>query len=302
MSMSLAQLWQIVADAKNDLHVVEQELAKLIDKEEKRQDELPVYENSLPVGTYLMSEEEHRQAPIGTRIAEKHLRSGEIMEPGRWEKIGPDRWRGPASECQMTYTDAAICEAGPNYVNVVVEQEPTKLAGEKEKQQGEQSIPAGTALLTHEDHEKAPIGTLISEKDIRNGKVASLVWKKVDLNRWCVARPGFYAPCTDATICDRGSYYVNVVVEQDKDKTPVYENSLPAGTVLATYEDHVKAPIGTLIREYDYDTGEIGTWSWRKVGPDKWTEYDPVGPTHFPLNTAGVTQVLSHIVNVVVDS
>ena len=209
MSMTLAQLWQIVADAKNDLHVVEQELAKLVDEEEKREDKSPVYENFLPVGTYLLSEEEHRMAPIGT---------------------------------------------------------------------------------------------LISEKDIRNGKVASLVWKKVDLNHWCVARPGFYAPCTDATICDRGSYYVNVVVEQDKDKTPVDENSLPAGTALVTHEDHEKAPIGTLIRELDANTGEFGVWSWRKVGPKHWVEYDPSGLTRMTLTTAQVTQVLPHIVNTVVDS
>ena len=90
--------------------------------------------------------------------------------------------------------------------------------------------------------------------------------------------------------------------EKRQDELPVYENSLPVGTVLVTYEDHVKAPIGTLIREYDYDTDELGTWSWRKVGPDEWTEYDPVGPTHLALDTAGVTQVLPHIANVVVDS
>ena len=209
MNMSLAQLWQIVADAKNDLHVVEQELAKLVDEEEKREDKSPVYENFLPVGTYLLSEEEHRMAPIGT---------------------------------------------------------------------------------------------LISEKDIRNGKVASLVWKKVDLNHWCVARPGFYAPCTDATICDRGSYYVNVVVEQDKDKTPVDENSLPVGTKLITHDDHDKAPIGTLIREYSFDDDDLGTWSWRKIGQDEWDECDPSGSVRAVRTTATVTQVLPHIVNVVVDS
>ena len=90
--------------------------------------------------------------------------------------------------------------------------------------------------------------------------------------------------------------------EKRKDELPVYENSLTAGTVLVTYEDHDRAPIGTLIREYNYDTHEIGTWSWRKTGPDEWIEYDPAGQTHLALDTAHVMQVLPHIANTVVDS
>ena len=90
--------------------------------------------------------------------------------------------------------------------------------------------------------------------------------------------------------------------EKRQDELPVYENSLPVGTVLVTAEDHEKAPIGTLIREYDYDTDEIGTWSWRKVGPDEWAEYDPYGDLGNMLTTAYVRQVLPHIANVVVDS
>ena len=84
--------------------------------------------------------------------------------------------------------------------------------------------------------------------------------------------------------------------------TDVYENCLPVGTVLVTYEDHVKAPIGTLIREYDLDTYSYGTWSWLKVGQDEWTEYDPSGLPRATRVTATVTQVLPHIVNKVVDS
>ena len=90
--------------------------------------------------------------------------------------------------------------------------------------------------------------------------------------------------------------------EKRKDELPVYENSLPAGTVLVTYEDHDKAPIGTIIREYNYDTDEIGTWSWRKVGPDEWAEYNPYGDPRNMLTTAHVRQVLPHIANTVVDS
>ena len=90
--------------------------------------------------------------------------------------------------------------------------------------------------------------------------------------------------------------------EKRQDKLPVYENFLPVGTYLLSEEEHRKAPIGTLNREYDYNTDEIGTWSWRKVGPDEWAEYDPYGPTHLALDTADVTQVWSSMVNVVVDS
>ena len=222
MSMTLAQLWQIVADAKNDLHVVEQELAKLVDEEEKlveekkaRKDVLPVYENFLPVGTYLLSEEEHRQAPIGTWIAEKDLRNDEI-DSFRWEKTGPDHWSPLSAEYSMTYGNDEIWDAGPYCVNVVVEKETAKLAGEKEKQQGEQTLPVGTALVTHEDHEKAPIGTLI--------------------------------------------------------------------------------------REHNYDTDYYSKWSWRKVGPDEWEERDPDGSMQSIRTTATVTQVLPHIVNTVVYS
>lgn len=215
MSMSLAQLWQVVADAKNDLHVVERELAELIDAEEKRKDKLPVYDNFLPVGTYLLSEEEHRMAPIGTRISEKDLRDGK-MASLVWEKVGPNHWRVVRPGWAPAYTDAEIADSGTNYVNVVVEQETAKLAGEKEKQQGEQSLPVGTKLITHEDHEKAPIGTLI--------------------------------------------------------------------------------------REYNTDTKAFGTWSWRKVGPSEWAEYDPYGDLGNMLTTAHVAQVLRQIVNTVVDS
>ena len=132
MSMSLAQLWQIVADAKNDLHVVEQELAKLIDEEEKlaklveekkeRAAALPVYENFLPVGTYLLTEEEHRMAPIGTVVAEKDLRNGHVSSVFRWEKVGPNHWRVATTKNQSSvYTDAGICAMGPYRANVVVD-------------------------------------------------------------------------------------------------------------------------------------------------------------------------------------
>lgn len=121
MTMTFAQLWQIVADAKNDLHVVEQELAKLIDEEEKRQDDLPVYENFLPVGTYLLSEEEHRKAPVGTLILEKNLHTGRESAL-RWEKVGHNRWLNPAAtHSMMTLRDADMCHCGPDYVNMVVD-------------------------------------------------------------------------------------------------------------------------------------------------------------------------------------
>lgn len=203
MSVTLEKLRQIVADAKNDLHVVEQELAKLVDEAEREATVPPVYENFLPVGTYLLSEDEHRMAPIGTLIAEKDLRNGQIMEPGRWEKVGPNRWRTHNVKYPLTYTDAEIVDPGPDYVNVVVEQELTKL---------------------------------------------------------------------------------------------------PVGTKLVTREDHEKAPIGTLIREYGLDSKVFSTWSWRKIGQDEWDEYDPSGSSQGSISTARVTQVSPHIVNTVVDS
>ena len=122
MSMTLAQLWQIVADAKNDLHVVEQELAKLIDKEEKRQDEPPVYENFLPVGTYLLSEEEHRQAPIGTLIREYSF-DDDDLGTWSWRKIGQDEWDecDPSGSTRAVRTTATVTQVLPHIVNVVVD-------------------------------------------------------------------------------------------------------------------------------------------------------------------------------------
>lgn len=122
MSMSLAQLWQIVADAKNDLHVVEQELAKLIDKEEKRQDKLPVYENFLPVGTYLLSEEEHRKAPIGTLIREYGLNT-KVFGTRSWRKIGQDEWDecDPSGSSQGSISNADVTQVLPHIVNKVVD-------------------------------------------------------------------------------------------------------------------------------------------------------------------------------------
>ena len=122
MSMTLAQLWQIVADAKNDLHVVEQELAKLIDKEEKRQDELPVYENFLPAGTYLLSEEEHRKAPIGTLIREYGLDT-KVFGTWSWRKIGQDEWDecDPSGSSQGSISNADVTQVLSSIVNVVVD-------------------------------------------------------------------------------------------------------------------------------------------------------------------------------------
>ena len=122
MSMTLAQLWQIVADAKNDLHVVEQELAKLIDEEEKRKDELPVYENFLPVGTYLLSEEEHRKAPIGTLIREYCLETG-VFGTWSWRKIGQDEWDecDPSGSSQGSISNADVTQVWSSIVNVVVD-------------------------------------------------------------------------------------------------------------------------------------------------------------------------------------
>ena len=122
MSMTLAQLWQIVADAKNDLHVVEQELAKLIDKEEKRKDELPVYENFLPVGTYLLSEEEHRKAPIGTLIREYGLTT-KVFGTWSWRKIGQDEWDecDPLGSSQGSISNADVTQVLPHIANVVVD-------------------------------------------------------------------------------------------------------------------------------------------------------------------------------------
>ena len=121
MSMTLAQLWQIVADAKNDLHVVEQELAKLVDEEEKRQDELPVYENFLPVGTYLLSEEEHRKAPIGTLIREYGLTT-KVFGTWSWRKIGQDEWDecDPSGSSRGSISNADVTQVLPHIVNVVV--------------------------------------------------------------------------------------------------------------------------------------------------------------------------------------
>ena len=122
MSMTLAQLWQIVADAKNDLHVVEQELAKLVDEQEKRQDKLPVYENSLPVGTYLLSEEEHRKAPIGTLIREYGLGT-KVFGTWSWRKIGQDEWDecDPSGSSQGSISDADVTQVLSSIVNVVVD-------------------------------------------------------------------------------------------------------------------------------------------------------------------------------------
>ena len=90
--------------------------------------------------------------------------------------------------------------------------------------------------------------------------------------------------------------------EKHKDEPPVYENSLPVGTALITHEDHEKAPIGTLIREYDAVDDTYGAWSWRKIGQDEWAEYDPSGSRFAPISTADVTQVVSFLTNAVVDS
>lgn len=122
MNMSLAQLWQIVADAKNDLHVVEEQLAKLVDEEEKRQDKLPVYENFLPVGTYLLSEEEHRLAPIGTLIREYGLTTGKFGT-WSWRKIGQDEWDeyDPSGSSQGSISNADVTQVWSSMVNVVVD-------------------------------------------------------------------------------------------------------------------------------------------------------------------------------------
>ena len=122
MSMSLAQLWQIVADAKNDLHVVEQELAKLIDKEEKRQDELPVYENFLPVGTVLITHEDHEKAPIGTLIREYDCDTDKIGT-WSWRKVGPDEWDecDPDGSMQAIRTTATVTQVLPHIENMVVD-------------------------------------------------------------------------------------------------------------------------------------------------------------------------------------
>ena len=122
MSMTLAQLWQIVVDAKNDLHVVEQELAKLVDEEEKRKDELPVYENFLPVGTYLLSEEEHRKAPIGTLIREYGLNT-KVFGTWSWRKIGQDEWDecDPSGSSQGSISNADVTQVWSSMVNVVVD-------------------------------------------------------------------------------------------------------------------------------------------------------------------------------------
>ena len=122
MSMSLAQLWQIVADAKNDLHVVEQELAKLIDKEEKRQDELPVYENSLPAGTALITHEDHEKAPIGTLIREYNYDTDEIGT-WSWRKAGPDAWVAYDTYGNLgnMLTTARVMQVLPHIANTVVD-------------------------------------------------------------------------------------------------------------------------------------------------------------------------------------
>ena len=122
MSMTLAQLWQIVADAKNDLHVVEQELAKLIDKEEKRQDKLPVYENSLPVGTALITHEDHERAPIGTLIRECNYDTDELGT-WSWRKIGQDEWDecDPLGSSQGSISNADVTQVWSSMVNVVVD-------------------------------------------------------------------------------------------------------------------------------------------------------------------------------------
>ena len=121
MSMTLAQLWQIVADAKNDLHVVEQELAKLVDEQEKRQDKLPVYENSLPVGTALITHEDHEKAPIGTLIRE-HNYDTDYYSKWSWRKVGPDEWeeRDPDGSMQSIRTTATVTQVLPHIVNTVV--------------------------------------------------------------------------------------------------------------------------------------------------------------------------------------
>ena len=121
MSMTLAQLWQIVADAKNDLHVVEQQLAKLVDEEEKRQDKLPVYENSLPVGTALITHEDHEKAPIGTLIREYD--SG-TCSYGTWSwlKVGPDEWAeyDPYGDLGNMLTTSDVTQVLPHIANTVV--------------------------------------------------------------------------------------------------------------------------------------------------------------------------------------
>ena len=79
----------------------------------------------------------------------------------------------------------------------------------------ENCLPIGTYLRSAGEHRMAPIGTVVAEKDLRNGHVSSVFrWEKVGHNHWHVSTTkNSSSKYTDTGICAMGPYRANVVVD-----------------------------------------------------------------------------------------